>query len=199
MANLPKPTVLKNLEGTARRDRVRADEPRGAVLALGSPPPAWVRGASARRAWKALVEIAPPGLITQLDAMALGLLVNAFERYLRARDVVDGKACGLCGEPMASKRACTAPGEWTGPDDERVYVPAEHEGGRPYYTTTTKEGSLMIRRHPAASEAIEWHEKLVGLLARFGMDPADRTRIGTGSAPAGADPVADFLGGRRTG
>lgn len=217
MPNHPKPTVLKALEGTSRPDRVRSDEPKGVALELGAPPPAWVRGAAARRAWKALVEIAPPGLITQLDAMALGLLVNAFERYLRARDVVDGKACGLCGLPMTSKAPCTANVAYEEPAGEalegqphggalkrrtasgRTVVTLPHEPGRPLYTTTTKEGSLMIRRHPAAAEALEWHEKLVGLLARFGMDPADRTRVGTGTPAGGEDPVSAFLGGRRTG
>lgn len=186
MPNLPKPTVLKGLEGTARPDRVRKDEPQSPNLELGSPPPAWVHGAAARRAWRALIEIAPPGLITQLDAMALGLLVNAFERYLRASDVVEGRACGICGLPVSSKTPCTAASE-------------PHEPGRPFYSTTTREGSLMIRRHPAASEALEWHDKLVGLLARFGMTAADRTRVGTGSDAPADDPVVAFLGGRRVG
>jgi P27 family predicted phage terminase small subunit len=184
MPNPRTPTLLKDLRGTARPDRANPQEPQSPALSVGERPPAWVRGAAARRAWKALIEIAPPGLITQLDAMALGLLVNAFSRYLAALDVVEGRSCGLCGRSLRSARACSS-GE-------------AHFPGDPFYTTRTKEGSLMIRRHPAASEATEWHDKIVALLGRFGMDPADRSRVSAGESGPAEDPVESFLGGRRS-
>lgn len=183
MPNPRTPSLLKDLAGTRRRDRDNPAEPSAPAITVGEHPPAWVRGQRARRAWAALIELAPPGLITTLDTMALGLLVNAFGQYLAALDVVEGRACGLCGRSLSSKVACSS-GE-------------SHYRGDGYYTTRTKEGSLMIRRHPAMASAEAWHDKLSVLLGSFGMRPADRGRVSAAGAPE-ADPVEEFLRGRRS-
>lgn len=89
MPNNRRPTLVKQLEGTYRPDRANPAEPEAPALTVGSKPPTWVKSADAKRAWAALIEVAPPGLITQMDAMSLGLLVDAFGEWLVARAVID--------------------------------------------------------------------------------------------------------------
>lgn len=89
MPNPRTPTVLKALRGTTRADRAHPDEPDSPALEVGSNPPAWVKGSDARRAWATLIKIAPRGLITTMDTVALGVLVSSFADWLEARRVVE--------------------------------------------------------------------------------------------------------------
>jgi P27 family predicted phage terminase small subunit len=89
MANPRTPTPIKALLGTARPDRANPNEPESPALSVGSSPPSWVKSKEARGAWKALIEVAPVGVITQMDALSLGLLVSAFGDWLEARRTLD--------------------------------------------------------------------------------------------------------------
>lgn len=183
MGRLPKPTSLKALQGTQRADRVNPAEPHAPALEVGTKPPAWLRGARRRHAWADLVTLLRDAqVLTALDALALATLVDAYGDYLEASDVVAGHACAYCGEPMVSRRQCT--------------TPDGHEGGRRYFTTLTREGSLMIRPHPAMVVRANAWDRIVKMLDRFGMAPAPRARVAASQASE-HDPVADFLDGRR--
>lgn len=201
MPNPPVPTSIKEARGTVRRDRANPAEPKPAELQLGSRPPAWIQGPRRRRAWSDLSELLQAQrLLTVLDAAALALLVDAYGDYLEASDLVTGKACGFCGQPVHSKRACTASAAVEVLPDEddgqqhvgRIVVTLEHEGGARYYTTRTKEGSLMIRPHPAMAIRQDAWKRVVGLLREFGMTPSARTRVAASDTPD-ADPLEQFL------
>jgi phage terminase small subunit len=195
MPNPPVPTVLKEARGTARRDRGNPAEPAPAILMVGSRPPSWLKGPRRVRAWEDLSELLRgQRLLTVLDTAALALLVDAYGDYLEASDLVTGRACGHCGLPLTSKDACSLPGEWLeGEDGERTYLPAAHDPGRRYYTTTTKEGSFMVRPHPAMAVRQDAWKRVIAILREFGMTPSARTRV---AATEGGekDPLDEFLG-----
>lgn len=83
----PKPTALKILQGTARRDRLNPDEPQPPLL-VEARPPSWLKG-RARKGWQ---ELAPVLLemrvLTVGDRAALGLLCDAYGEYLELRETV---------------------------------------------------------------------------------------------------------------
>lgn len=152
--NNPTPKALKALRGTTRADRANPHEPQSPTLQVGTKPPTWVKGGSARRTWRSLIEVAPPGLITQMDTVALGLLVVAFGDWLAARQVLETE-------------------------------------GR-YYRTVGRDGAEMVRAHPAGDDEADAWRRVRLVLKDFGLDPADRARVSTGSL-ADADPVEAFL------
>lgn len=77
------PTALKALRGTLRAGRVNPAEPQAPAMELGAKAPAWVKGPKARAAWRDLVKLlTDQRVLTVMDSMALGLLVDAFEDYL---------------------------------------------------------------------------------------------------------------------
>jgi len=195
MSNLPKPTALKMLQGTARRDRANPAEPQPASLIPGTKPPSWLRGQRRRRAWVELVQLlTAQRLLTVMDQAALGILVDAYGDYLEASDLIAGVACGLCGLPVASKARCSSPPEFLeDADGERHLVRQGHDPGRRYYTTTTKEGSLMIRPHPAMAVRTDAWKRVLAMLDRFGMNPAAKTRV-SAAPEAEDDPMDRLLG-----
>jgi phage terminase small subunit len=221
MPNPPKPTALKLLEGTARRDRMNPSEPVAPTLEVGARPPAWLKGVRRHRAWNQLVELLNDArVLTVLDAASLALLVDAMGDYLEASDLVGGRACAHCGEPLTSKHPCTAvlaiEAEEADVDEELEGQPQggalrrrrrqseeagvqlvtlPHEPGRRYYTSRTREGSLMIRPHPAMAVRQDAWKRVTVLLREFGMTPASRTRISATESPAG-DPALEFLNAR---
>ncbi len=198
MGRLPAPTSVKELRGTARPDRLNALEPRPPVLEVGTEPPTWLRGARRHRAWRDLSELLTgQRILTVLDTLALAQLVDAYGDYLEASDLIAGIACGLCGLPITSKIDCTAPPEIDHKGDEPVIIRAGHEPGRRYYTTTTKEGRLMIRPHPAMAARADAWKRVLAMVDRFGMAPAPRARVSATRADD-HDPVEDFLSGRRS-
>ena len=179
----PLPTALKMIRGTARPDRVNAAEPMPAQLVPGTRPPSWLRGARRQRAWRDLVDLlTAQRLLTVMDQAALGILVDAYGDYLEAGDVVAGEACGLCGLPVRSKTRCT-----------NAVGDADHDPGRRYYTTRTKEGSLMIRPHPAMAVRSDAWKRVAAMLDRFGMNPSAKARV-SASAEVEEDPMDRLLG-----
>jgi P27 family predicted phage terminase small subunit len=81
-----KPTELKELEGTTRKDRTNVREPRPLLLGSADPPPAWLRGRAARLGWReALPMLTGMRVATIADRVAVGLLCEAFGRWLDAR------------------------------------------------------------------------------------------------------------------
>ena len=80
----PKPTALKILEGTARKDRMKAAEPRPAI---GARPPPWLpHDGPARLAWRRLSRVlTATRVLTVADAEALALGCMALADFLEAR------------------------------------------------------------------------------------------------------------------
>jgi len=80
----PKPTALKMVQGTYRRDRARA-EPQPAV---GAKPPPWLpTHGPARAAWRRLApDLVATRVLTVADAEALALGCIALADYLAVRD-----------------------------------------------------------------------------------------------------------------
>jgi P27 family predicted phage terminase small subunit len=83
---LRKPTELKIVEGTVRASRTNPAEPKPEMLAPDERPPAWLQGRSARRGWReALPLLAGMRVATIADRIAIGLLCDAFGRWIDAR------------------------------------------------------------------------------------------------------------------
>ncbi|HLI51909.1 MAG TPA: phage terminase small subunit P27 family [Thermomicrobiaceae bacterium] len=82
----PKPTALKLLQGTARPDRVNANEPKPGMGNI--KPPAWLKG-EGRKAWRWLAPaLQEMNILTNADPHALALLCDAYAEYLAARAVI---------------------------------------------------------------------------------------------------------------
>jgi Phage terminase, small subunit len=82
--NPPKPTALKLLEGTVRKDRANPAEPRPTVGAV--PPPFLPSRGAARVAWNRLAPMLERlRVLTEADADALALGCLALSEYLAAR------------------------------------------------------------------------------------------------------------------
>ncbi len=81
-----KPTAVKLIEGTFRRDRAPRREPRPVP---GVPRrPRWLDARGATK-WRQLVAIlGPMHVVTVADGDALALAAEAFSRFLAARDAV---------------------------------------------------------------------------------------------------------------
>ena len=76
MPNHPKPTALKVLEGTARKDRTNPDEPKYEPLADGTPPDT-LRDGRAVAIWHELYSVlSGKGVVTTADRLALTELCN---------------------------------------------------------------------------------------------------------------------------
>ena len=169
------PDAVKEAQGTLRPSRQNTEQPKPDALEVGTAPPPWIRGATRRRAWAGLVELlTSTKVLTVMDTATLGLLVDTFGRYLEARDVVDGKRCGACGNAKHEAR----------PGCRRPFP------GSPYVTSETARSGLMIRAHPAMAVMDRCARTMLDILSRFGMDPASRTRVvaalGTGESRADA-------------
>lgn len=88
MPNPRKPTALKVLHGTNRKDRANPAEPKAGMLRADAPPPDWLseRG---REAWTDLLPLLRGMKVaTVADPTALALLCDALAEYVEARSVV---------------------------------------------------------------------------------------------------------------
>lgn len=86
-----KPTQLKVLEGTARKDRSNPAEPTPPVAGVHERPPVWLR-ASSRPWWRRIRPLlVQMQVMTGADPVALGLLCDALADYVAARKVIEVK------------------------------------------------------------------------------------------------------------
>ncbi len=87
-----KPTALKLLEGTARKDRMNPTEPKPPPLSAIPEPPRFMRlTGAARRAWRDLAgRTIALGVLSEADLPALASLCRDFEDWETARR--DGEA-----------------------------------------------------------------------------------------------------------
>jgi P27 family predicted phage terminase small subunit len=88
MARPTKPTALKVIQGTQRKDRANPAEPKPEVLADDSPAPEWLspRG---KEAWGDLLPLLRSMKVaTTVDPAAFAMLCDALAEYIDAREVV---------------------------------------------------------------------------------------------------------------
>lgn len=82
----PKPTAIKQMEGTYRPDRAAQDEP---LIEPGIPEPPKLLTGRARAAWDRIgPELEKMGVLTTVDGVALELLCDAYAEWVAARDVI---------------------------------------------------------------------------------------------------------------
>lgn len=88
-----KPSALKDLEGTTRKDRTNPNEPKPVMLEATTPVPAWLKGdRQATAAWEAVLPmLVGMRVATIADQLSIGLLCEAMGRFLACRDVVRKK------------------------------------------------------------------------------------------------------------
>lgn len=89
----PKPTNLKLIQGTYRRDRGSANEPIPEPVAPKCPT---FLKAEARREWKRISsELETLGLLTQIDRAALAAYCSSWETFVNADKVIREKGLTL--------------------------------------------------------------------------------------------------------
>jgi P27 family predicted phage terminase small subunit len=169
VSNLPKPTALKRLQGTDRADRANPNEPTPPLVEVGTLPPVWIRDRHARAYWRELVPILTAARMLALtDTTALAILAKAYGRWRHYEDFIERN-----GETYDSKAS--------------LAVPAEGE--------KKPAGPTMLRPRPEVAMRDKAEDRLVYLLAKFGMTPSDRTHVSALPQLVG-DPSEEFLRGR---
>ena len=90
MANLPKPTALKKIEGTYRKDRAPKNEVTPTIpISLLTPNELNEDG---QWLWQRIVaEYLPVGLLTTVDEGSLKILCNEYGTYMDADDLIKAK------------------------------------------------------------------------------------------------------------
>jgi len=162
----PKPTHLKLVTGTAQKCRTNKREPKP-KRALPSPPADLTD--KAKTAWGAVsVILDSMGVLTEADGFALIGLCEAYADLMAAR--------ASLAQPLTMK----------GEAGELVFA----EAGERYYWTMGK-GGPMRRARPEIADISDADRRFAGWLSRFGLTPADRTRV-AGKLPGGDNPFADL-------
>jgi len=96
MARRKKPTALKVIDGTARKDRMNPDEPEFADLKSIEPPEQIADDELAREKWNELAPmLAGSGVLKVTDKDVLMLYCDAFSRYWQAKQELDEKGATI--------------------------------------------------------------------------------------------------------
>jgi P27 family predicted phage terminase small subunit len=163
-----KPTQLKVIEGTFRKDRARAKEPKPETAVPEAPSHL---SDEARVEWDRIsIELAKLGLLSRIDRAALAAYCECWADWVNA-----SKRCvGADGKDLKVIKT----GEKIRYDKDGNIV--EKSGGNfienPYYTIKKRSAELMHK-----------------FLTEFGMTPASRTRIN--AAPVeGEKPASRWSG-----
>lgn len=106
----PKPSALKRMQGTARRDRANPHEPQPALASVEAP--AWLTSPVAVAEWRRVAaELRHLGLLTVLDVALLGAYCEAFGQWRHAEeataeaDAADSKLYATVAGIAAKRRA----------------------------------------------------------------------------------------------
>jgi len=149
------PTSLKKLRGTLQPSRVHRGEPTPEIGA--APRPAHLsKGASAF--WDSMVQV-----LTEMRVLSTS----------------DGHAVAALCETLADLAAARAALA------KRVKAGSEviAKAGARTYTTTSRTGAVMIRTRPEVGMIADADRRLMAWLSRFGLSPADRSRVSETTAP----------------
>jgi len=119
-----KPTDLKLLQGTYRKDRSPANEPKPEKVSLPPKPPSYLTK-WAKKLWKSLaVELTEKGILTTIDTPALEACCEAYGQYRAAHEAVFRPQ-----DPKTGKRIKRTLQE---------YMKGRNSQTMPEYTTMTK-------------------------------------------------------------
>src|SRR5215217_4279536 len=163
MARPRKPTIVKEISGTARKHRMNAAEPKPGAASFD--PPAHLSDA-AKQAWREVSGITERmGVLTEADPVALEGFAGALADLRKARAAFD--------RPLVVSR-----------DGETVTLA---DGGERYYTTDGA-GGPMRRARPELADIADADRRLLGWVQRFGLSPADRSRVSASQKPSEASP-----------
>ncbi|CAO3445768.1 hypothetical protein [Azospirillum argentinense] len=164
----PKPTHLKLVKGTAQKCRTNKAEPKPE---RGIPsPPAYLTD-KAKTTWGAVsVILDNMGVLTEADGPAMSGLCEAYADLMAARESL--------AQPMLL------------PPDSAGNAAVVAEAGERYYWTFGKSGP-MRRQRPEIADIADADRRFAGWLAKFGLTPADRTRV-AGKLPGEANPFAEL-------
>ena len=159
MARPRKPTHLKIVTGTLRRDRTNANEP--TPRRTRPKPPAHLSDFG-RAAWTEIAAIADTlGVLTAGDVLALEGLAEAVGDLRAAR--------ASLAEALVYEGATVA------------------EGGARFYWTSGA-GGPMRRPRPELAAIADADRRVCSWVARFGLSPSDRSKV-TAAPPGGCQPV----------
>jgi phage terminase small subunit len=148
-------------------------KPRKSPLKL-VPPGAKAPSRAPRRA-----RLAPPAHLAEDEAAAWRELV-AEPAIARVLDTSDRWALESLATLIADRRRL------------RAAINSRPAAERLTYTTTTETGSLMERPHPEPQMLATIGRELWGALGRFGLSPADRSRVIAKDEADGSDPEGEF-------
>lgn len=181
----PKPTELKELEGTARKDRAAPNQPRPKVKIPSAP--AWL-GPDAKAEWRRVTkQLAALKMIAELDRTTLGLYCQALQEYLDAVRALEAERAhqdllrARRADEMVLRKAAAGA---TDVDDE----PLSPNHG---LTAWTAQGSRTV--HPLVSIRNEAWKRVLKAAAEFGMSPSSRTRISIPIAGPEQQPANPFM------
>ncbi len=141
-----KPTILKSIQGTLRKDRTNPDEP---APARGIPQPGDHLSDGARDEYFRLAELLDAmKVLTKADVVTLELAAQALDEYHQAKRITDLEGVTY-----------TETVEIYNDDEDKVIT------------------KTIIKAHPAVSIASDAWKRASSMLARFGLDPANRSRV----------------------
>lgn len=160
-----KPTKHKKLAGTLQPCRTNTKEPKRPCI---SPPQSFALGPEGKKAWKILADIIGPEgmrISTQADIFAMTMFCQSWAGYMGARKELQktGAAYKSYEEKMTNKAGKPANN-------------GKHPGGKPK-TKSGKVSKVMWKIHPLAKLAGEERAFIVSMLSKFGLTPADRSRV----------------------
>ena len=163
MARPRKPTIVKEVSGTARKHRMNAAEPKPGAASFN--PPEHLSDA-AKEAWREISGIAEQmGVLTETDPVVLEGIAGTLADLRKARAAL--------GRPLMVSRG----GE----------VVQLAEGGERYYWTDGA-GGPMRRTRPEVADIADADRRLLGWIQKFGLSPADRSRVSASTKPAESSP-----------
>ena len=88
MPNSPKPTALKLIQGTARKDRMNKNEPKPTPTAR-IPSPPYHLGTKAKSEWRRIVkELHATGILTRIDLKVFAAYCQAFDDMVTAQGLL---------------------------------------------------------------------------------------------------------------
>src|SRR5215217_4256750 len=168
MARLHKPTAMKELSGTFRKDRANPAEPRP-NRSLIEPPTRL--SDQAKVAWRELAQIADGlGVLTEGDPAALEAMAGALADLRDARASLD------------------APMEIKSKDGTMI---AMAKAGERYYWTGAR-GVPVRKVRPGIADIADADRRFQSWCQRFGMSPVDRARVSVTEKKDEDDPWAIF-------
>ncbi|CAB4196288.1 COG3747 Phage terminase, small subunit [uncultured Caudovirales phage] len=170
-----KPDSVKKVTGTLQNCRVNTAQP--VLPAVSSILAPGYLDATAQDAWNQVAEIASDmGVLTASDAIALEAFAGALSDLRNARsslnralvvNLVDEETGEVIGEKILAK------------------------AGDRYYWVAGDKRSAMLKPRPELADIADAERRVATWSSKFGMNPADRSRVSVGPAIE-IDAFAEF-------